>query len=465
MAEKKVSISALMVALLAACVAFQLNASMLGPVLITIGTELQANEADVGMSQTAFFTAAALFSLFLPRLSDIKGRKFVLSFMLFIMTFGTVLAALAPNIETLFVARIIQGISGPVVPICLLMLRSEVTDVKTYATLMGVVTALNGGIAGVDAIAGGLIASYSGFRAVFWTIAVIAACATFMVVKFAPESKPSANTKMDWLGVLFIVVSLALMLNALNKAANIGNVNFVEVAAYVIASIVAFLLFIRTEKRSCEPLVSIEHLKRRSTWSILLTTTLTMTGIFAVVNGLAMSLAQNTDVGFGLGPDTAALYLLTPYALIGWFVGPFAGRLAPTYGYTNILRLGLLGSVVGILIVLFAGLESLTALIVGIVLLGITYAGCANIMLNGLGIVLSPENNPGFLPGMNAGAFNLGAGLSFAILPAVLMISSVNNQPTTDAYFQSILVGLVITILAFIASFSIPRPKNAEIER
>ena len=463
MTEKKVSIAALMVALLAACVAFQLNASMLGPVLITIGTELHANEADVGMSQTAFFTAAALFSLFLPRLSDIKGRKFVLSLMLCVMTLGTVLAALAPNIETLFVARVIQGISGPVVPVCLLMLRSEVTDVKQYATLMGVVTALNGGIAGIDAIAGGFIASFSGFRAVFWTIAIIAAFATLCVMKFAPESKPSANTKMDWLGVLFIVVSLALMLNALNKAANVGNVNFVEVLAYAVASIVAFMFFIGTEKRSKEPLVSIEHLKRRETWSILLTTTLTMTGIFAVVNGLAMSLAQNTDVGFGLGPDTAALCLLTPYALIGWLVGPFAGRLAPTYGYTNILRLGLLGSVIGILIVLFVGLESLTALIIGIVLLGITYAGCANIMLNGLGIVLSPESNPGFLPGMNAGAFNLGAGLSFAILPAVLMMNSVDNQPTTDAYFQSILVGLIITVVALVASFSIPRPKNAEL--
>ena len=219
------------------------------------------------------------------------------------------------------------------------MLRSEVTDVKQYATLMGVVTALNGGIAGIDAIAGGFIASVSGFRAVFWTIAIIAAFATLCVMKFAPESKPSANTKMDWLGVLFIVVSLALMLNALNKAANVGNVNFVEVLAYAVASIVAFMFFIGTEKRSKEPLVSIEHLKRRETWSILLTTTLTMTGIFAVVNGLAMSLAQNTDVGFGLGPDTAALCLLTPYALIGWLVGPFAGRLAPTYGYTNICLL------------------------------------------------------------------------------------------------------------------------------
>ena len=87
----------------------------------------------------------------------------------------------------------------------------------------------------------------------------------------------------------------------------------------------------------------------------------------------------------------------------------------------------------------------------------------AEIMLNGLGIVLSPESNPGFLPGMNAGAFNLGAGLSFAILPAVLMMNSVDNQPTTDAYFQSILVGLIITVVALVASFSIPRPKNAEL--
>ena len=64
---------------------------------------------------------------------------------------------------------------------------------------------------------------------------------------------------------------------------------------------------------------------------------------------------------------------------------------------------------------------------------------------------------------MNAGAFNLGAGLSFAILPAVLMMNSVDNQPTTDAYFQSILVGLIITVVALVASFSIPRPKNAEL--
>lgn len=463
MTEKKISVVALLTALLAACVAFQLNASMLSPVLITIGQELQADEALVGLTQTAFFTAAALFSLFLPRLSDMKGRRKVLSFMLLIMTLGTVLAALAPNIETLFIARVIQGVSGPVVPICLLMLHSEIKDVKLYATLMGVITAVNGGIAGIDAIAGGLIATYFGFRAVFWTIAVVAAIGTFMVWKFAPESKPSEGQKMDWMGVILIVLALALMLNALNKAAAIGNINVVEVSLCAVGSIIAFILFVFVEKTKKEPLVAVEHLKRRATWSIILTTTLTMTGIFAVVNGLAMSLAQNMQAGFGLTPDVAALYLLTPYALIGWVVGPFSGRMAPIMGYTNVLRLGLIGSIIAIAIILFWGLTSLLGLIVGVVLLGITYAGCANIILNGLGIVLSPKENPGFLPGMNAGAFNLGAGLSFAILPAIMIINQPSDPTSTNGYFSGIVVGLIITIIALVASFMIPRPKDAEL--
>ena len=120
--KDKSSVFTLMMALLAACVAFQLNASMLSPVLVTIAKELGTNDAAVGLSQTSFFTAAALFSLFLPRLSDIKGRKKVLTAMLLIMTLGTVLAAVAPNIEVLYAARIIQGVSGPVVPLCLVML-------------------------------------------------------------------------------------------------------------------------------------------------------------------------------------------------------------------------------------------------------------------------------------------------------------------------------------------------------
>src|SRR5215210_4820976 len=130
------NVTALMIALLAACVAFQLNASMLSPALVTMGEELNT-EAVIGLSQTWFFTAAALFSLFLPRLSDIVGRKKVLVGMMFLMAAGSVIAAMAPDVTWLFVGRIIQGISGPTVPLCLIMLRSAVSNPRKYGTLMG----------------------------------------------------------------------------------------------------------------------------------------------------------------------------------------------------------------------------------------------------------------------------------------------------------------------------------------
>lgn len=50
--------------------------------------------------------------------------------MLFIMTLDTILAAVAPIIEALYAVRIIQGVSDPIVDLCLLMLSYEVKDVK-----------------------------------------------------------------------------------------------------------------------------------------------------------------------------------------------------------------------------------------------------------------------------------------------------------------------------------------------
>ena len=65
----------LMTALLVAVFAFQLNASMLSPALATMEVELDATTAQIGMTQTAFFTAAAVFALFMPRWGDLIGRR------------------------------------------------------------------------------------------------------------------------------------------------------------------------------------------------------------------------------------------------------------------------------------------------------------------------------------------------------------------------------------------------------
>nr|WP_091601262.1 MFS transporter [Arthrobacter koreensis] len=452
-----------MAALLAACVAFQLNASMLSPALVTIEEELNTTSAAVGLTQTAFFTAAALFSLFLPRLGDIIGRKKVLAGMLIVLTIGSVVAALAPSIEVLFVARLIQGVSGPVVPLTLIMLRVEIRDAKLYGTLMGVITAVNGGIAGVDAIAGGYLAQNHGFASVFWAMAAVGAVATALLLFLAPESTAEKKEKMDWVGVVPLVISVGTLLTAFNEAGKLADANWPLVIGLIVVAVVAFAVFWKVENRTEQPLVATYLLKQRSTWALLLTTLLTMTGVFAVMNGIIPALAQDGVIGFGMGAEESAWWTLTPYAIAGLIVGPIAGRLAATLGYGKVLRIGMIGSVIGLtLVLLVVGSDSKLGLLGVSVLIGITYAGIGNIMLNGLGIVLSPKENPGFLPGLNAGAFNLGAGLSFAVIYAV-KTATTPADGGAGGYYGGIVAGLVILVLALAASFLIPKPVAAEV--
>lgn len=456
-------VGVLVAALLTACIAFQLNASMLSPALKSIEDSLGATSAEIGLTQTAFFTSAALFSLFLPRLGDVIGRRKVLAGMLALMAVGCVVAALATSVPMLFAGRVIQGASGPAVPLCLIMLRVEVTEPKRYGTLLGVITAVNGGIAGVDSLAGGFLADNHGFQAVFWAMAVVAAVATALVATMTPESKVAGAHRMDWPGVGLLVVSVGSLLIALNEAGKLGAARWSLVAVLVAVAAAAFGLFWRTEDRSRHPLVATRHLKRRATWATLLTTVLTMTGVFAVMNGLIPMFAQDAKAGLGMSAEQSAWWTLTPYALAGLAMGPVAGRLAATFGYRRVLRLGLVGSVASVvLMILTIPAHSRALLLVASVLVGITYAGVANIVLNGLGIVLSPGENPGFLPGLNAGAFNLGAGLSFALLYAVRTAAAPSDAASADGYTAGMIAGVVVLGIAIATSFLIPKPVSAE---
>jgi MFS family permease len=262
---------------------------------------------------------------------------------------------------------------------------------------------------------------------------------------------------MDWRGVLLLVVAVGCVLTAFNEAGKVAAAPWALVAALLAVGIVAFVAFWKSQDASPHPLVPTVYLRSRATWALLGTTVLTMTGVFAIMNGIIPAIAQDEAVGAGIAADVAPLVTLTPYALAGLVMGPIAGKLAGTFGYRAILRVGLIGTVAGLIVCLVTVTNPTGWLLLGVsVFVGITYAGIANIMLNGLGIVLSPADNPGYLPGLNAGAFNLGAGLSFAVLFAVK--TALDASGPSAGYSGAIIVGAVFLGLAFLMSLLIPKP-------
>ncbi|EQM73031.1 hypothetical protein L687_07075 [Microbacterium maritypicum MF109] len=456
----------LMIALLAACLAFQLNASMLSPALVTMERELDATSTEIAATQTVFFTAAALFTLFLPRLGDLIGRRRVLVGMLVVMAIGCVVAALATNVPMLFIGRLIQGVSGPVVPLCLIMLRAAVKDPKAYGTLLGVVTAVNGGIAGGDALLGGYLATNHGFASIFWTMAGVAIIAALTVRYLAPETMADDRPRMDWWGSLLLVISVGSMLVALNELGALAEANLVLVIVLAVVAVVAFTSFWKLEGRIDDPLVSTAQLKQRATWALSATSLLTLSGIFAIMNGVVPALAQDTAMNLAMTAEEVSLWILMPYALAGLLMGPLSGRLAATVGYRTMLRIGL-GGTVAVLAIMVANVETSSRFVLLLlsIAVGVTYAGIGNIMLNGLGVVLSPKDRPGSLPGLNTGAINLGAGLSFVVIYAAQTSFASGAGDATAGYVAALITGAVVLVGALVFSMFIPKPVTAELSR
>lgn len=455
------SIVSLMIALLVAIFAFQLNSSMLTPALVQMQTELNTTAVEIGNTQTVFFTACALFSLFLPRLADHLGRRKVLTGMLAITAVGCIVSAMASNITFLLIGRVMQGVAGPIVPMCLIMLHQRVTEDKKYAKLMAILTSVNGGIAGVDALLGGWLTTAFGFRSVFLTMAVVAILAVILVLLFSEESKSEQSVHVDVVGMITLGIAFLAAYLAINELQQ-ATIRPVVLAVLIVVAAIFFVIFWNVEKKKSDPMVSTKYLKQRRTWALLTTTLLTMMGVFAIMNGVVPAIAQDPEMGINLGADIVSFATLTPYALIGLVFGPVAGILASKFGYHAVLKGGLLVSIVGVLFGIYLCTNPTVPAIVGIsVVLGFSYAGTANIMLNGLGIVLSPKDNTGYLPGMNAGAFNLGAGLSYAVLYSAMNAFTLSSGATAG-YVASFVAGAILLCLALAMSLLIPKAENCE---
>ena len=148
------------------------------------------------------------------------------------------------------------------------------------------ITAVNGGIAGVDSLAGGYLAQNFGFASVFWAMARRRRPRARLVMLPSPRVEGESTEPDGLAGRGLLVVSVGALLIALNEAGKLAAANWLLIAVLVVVSAVAFALFWRIENRSGHPWSTPGTCEQRATWAPLLTTVLTMTGVFAVMNGL-----------------------------------------------------------------------------------------------------------------------------------------------------------------------------------
>ena len=189
---------ALILGLLSAIGPFAID--MYLPALPAIGQSLGAEVGAVQWSLTAFFLALGCGQLLYGPISDMLGRKPPLYFGLGLFTLASVGCALATDIETLVALRFVQGLgaaAGMAIP------RAVVRDLHTgneAARLMSLLMLVFSVSPILAPLVGSGVIAVSGWRGVFWVVALAAVAGLALVYGMLNETRPAHDRVESSLG-------------------------------------------------------------------------------------------------------------------------------------------------------------------------------------------------------------------------------------------------------------------------
>ena len=155
-------------------------------------TDFGASAEEILVSITFFMLPFAFFNLFSGTVSDVYGRRRMLSIGFSIYVLGCILCVLSPSLTAFYLSRSVQGIGYAFVNPVLLAVLGDMTPPSERGRVMGYFGAFTtAGIATGPMIAG-FLAPYD-WRWMFVLVAVLAIGVNFWIRTACPASRPDTE--------------------------------------------------------------------------------------------------------------------------------------------------------------------------------------------------------------------------------------------------------------------------------
>ncbi|MBO6123522.1 MAG: MFS transporter [Methanobrevibacter sp.] len=332
---------------------FIIAAAILSAAQSVVTTGIAGIMADFHISST---TAQWIYSSFLLvlgvmiPLSAFFTRRFkvktILLASLSLFFIGSIIAYIAPNIEVLILARVIQAIgSGILLPITQIVLFKVIPEEK-WQVYMGLFGFIIGIAPALAPTAGGFIIDSVGWRAIFLVFAAIIAVvilAASVVVKLEFET---GHYPLDISSLILCVLAcVGIMFGFTNIAEN--GFDMLWVILPIVIGAVSLVLFVKRQFGIKTPLVDLHALKNKYFFFGTLFSAIlyfTMCGLNVIMPLFAQSIATHdaTTAGIILLPATLVMIVFN-------FIGPL---MANKFGVRKVLLLSCLFTVVGYLLMM-----------------------------------------------------------------------------------------------------------------
>ncbi|MBX9647280.1 MAG: MFS transporter, partial [Xanthobacteraceae bacterium] len=298
-----------------------LDQTIVATALPTIGRQFN-DVSNLSWVITAYLLASTAVAPVFGTLSDIYGRRAMITVSLSLFTVGSILCAVAPNMPVLILARGLQGLGGggimPVVQTVISDVVSPRERGQYQAYFSGVWLAA--GLLGP--VLGGVFAEHLHWSMIFWINVPLALGAlALMLPKMAKIPVFHRKRKVDWLGGVLLMSSAVVVMLVLTWGGNRYLWLSPVILSMLGASIALAFAFVWYANRAEEPFLPLSLMR-----GPIAPYAMTAGGCgLGAITGLTVHLPLYYEVVYHLSASEAGLALI-PIAAISTCGAAIAGK-------------------------------------------------------------------------------------------------------------------------------------------
>ncbi|MDQ1146884.1 EmrB/QacA subfamily drug resistance transporter [Bacillus sp. SORGH_AS 510] len=326
-------------------------AMFMGAIEATIvSTAMPAIVADLGGFTlyswvfSAYLLMNSITVLIYGKLSDLFGRKPILSFGIIIFLLGSILCGFATSMKTLIIFRLIQGFgAGAVMPIATTIV-GDIYTAEERAKIQGYLSSVWGISAITGPAVGGLLVQYVSWHYVFWINIPLGILSLVGLWLYLHENVEKKKHTIDYFGAVLLTITVSSLMFVLVEAGSHLAWGSWQIISLLVISVLAIIAFVFQESRAVEPVMPFSIWKERSIFIAnitSLTTGIMLIGISSFLPTFVQGVMEQTPIVAGFTLTTMS---------IGWpIASTLAGKMLISIGYRKTSILGgiflILGSI------------------------------------------------------------------------------------------------------------------------
>ncbi len=296
--------------------------------LANVQSDLHAGVTSLQWVVNGYALTFAAFMLAGGTLGDLLGRKKIMLAGVAIFCAGSVVAALASNVDWLIAGRVIMGLGAAASePGTLSIIRHVYPDKETRADALGVWAAVSGLALALGPVIGGVLVGISDWRAIFWFNLAVGALAFSMALAFVPETSDRGGRQIDFAGIVLGAIALASVSFAVIQGEESGYRTWWIIALFALSAVTA-VIFVVVERRVHDPMLDLSLFRRPPFAGSTFVAFAAYFGTFSIFFFTALYLQE---VASASAYQTALDFIPMAGALIiaSALTGPWVARIGP----------------------------------------------------------------------------------------------------------------------------------------